>query len=301
MRHKSDKSKLGSALFFGGLFIIIGLVILLKTTGVLDLSLGGGFSTYWPIGLILVGIALLLKARWVAFSLLFLTLLFGALLLMDGNANHFGTDNDIRETVQEVTLDDDVQSVKLDLNYGAGEISIGKGNSSLLIRNQVETTDVDDPKITNTKEGTVAEVGISRSSSIPGFNPWQKSVWDMELSDSVSYDLDLDYGAAEVLLDLTGLEVDTIDMDFGASETEIVFADYPTKVDIDAGAASIEMKFPEGASVRFDINGGAVSKDLDGFVKKGRTIYESPGYNPDEPTIEIEINAGASSITGEFY
>ncbi|MBW2964602.1 hypothetical protein KY363_04025 [Candidatus Woesearchaeota archaeon] len=295
------RSKGWSALVFGGFFILIGLLIALKAAGVVNISMWAGFSKIWPVGFILVGIALLLRARWAAFFLLLLTLLLGVLLVIDDSSSVFGSDADAREVVQTVPADGNVTSVRLELDYGAGDVSMVAGNSSLLLKNVAETTDLHDPVLTYDTKGSSAEIDISRSTPGFHFGTWQKSVWDMELSPDVVYDLKFDYGASDVNLDLSGLKVDSIDMDFGASDTVIRFSSHPTEVDIDAGASDIDFEFPEGASVRVEVDGGAVSKHLDGFRQESKTVYLSPDYDEDGPTIDISINAGASSVSSSFY
>ena len=91
-----------------------------------------------------------------------------------------------------------------------------------------------------------------------------------------------------------------LDLDTGATSTEIIFGSYPTKVDIDTGASSLNFKFPMDIGIEIEIDGGAVSTHLKGFTKKDDK-YFSENYDKTKENIEIEINAGATSIDGEFY
>ena len=135
-----------------------------------------------------------------------------------------------------------------------------------------------------------------------GFGFWNGDTesWDVELSSDVEYDLELNYGAVEADLDLSGLQVENLDMDIGVTGTEIKFARYPTDVVISTGASSIDMRFPEGYPVRIEVDSGITSIELSGFSKKD-DVYFSPGFDDELEPITIEIDAGVSCITGSFY
>ena len=89
-------------------------------------------------------------------------------------------------------------------------------------------------------------------------------------------------------------------MDFGAASSEIKFSDYPTKVSIDTGASSVKMMYPKDTGVVVSVDSGLTSVILPEFIKKDGKYY-SPGYDPSKENIEINIDAGASNIEGEFY
>ncbi len=279
-------------LFWGIVFILGGALVYLKTSGIVDFSLWEGISMYWPIGLILAGIAFILKSRWAGWTMIILTVLIGGCFLT--TQYEVGEE---REFVQEADLEG-ITIVNLEMEYGAGDVMIGEGEAGYL-RNRVKTTDKTDPKFTYKKNGNEANIEISREHGGSFFGR-SKNVWDVEMSPDVEYVIDLDYGATDMDIDLKNLKVKEIDIDCGATGTEIIFSDYPTKVDIDTGASSLTFKFPEGAGVVIEVDGGAISTDFDDFVKKDGKHY-SPGYDENLENIKINIDAGASSIEGSFY
>jgi len=288
------KMKNYSRLFAGILLIVIGLAFFLKMLGVLNFSIWSGFKYYWPIGLILVGVSLIFRMKWLAVSFLFITILFGALYL--GSEVPAG---DYREVVKNIPADN-ITTLDLKVAYGAGDLRITDGSSDSLIKHTAKTSDVNDPEVTVKKTGSNAEISVERKSG--SFRFWNalKDEWDIEISPDVEINLDLDYGATDSKINMENLKVMNLDLDTGATSTEIIFGQYPTKADIDTGASSINLKFPTGAGIVIDIDGGAVSTDLDGFTKKDGK-YFSENYDPKGKNIEIEINAGATSIDGGFY
>jgi uncharacterized membrane protein len=284
-----EKMRNHSRMFVGVLLIVIGAVFFLKMIGVLNFSIWSGFRYYWPVGLILVGVALILRMKWLALLFLFLTILFWVLYL--------GSSSEEYRTVTKYVPADDITTADLKVSYGAGDLSITDGSSENLIKHTAKTADLNDPEINVKKTGDNAEINIERKSASLRF--WNvKDEWELEISPDVIVNLDLNYGAADAKINLENLKVDNLAIDTGATSTEITFGSYPIKADIHTGASSISLKFPEDAGVMIEVDGGAISTKLDGFTKEDGK-YFSENYEPGD--IEVKIDAGASSIEGSFY
>ena len=103
-------------MFTGIVVVLIGCLFLLKNLGLFDFSLLKSFSTLWPIGLILVGIALIFKMRLLAFVIFLFTL---ALAFSYGFTQIYVGVGEERELIQEVEFDPDV---KIDALSGATRI-----------------------------------------------------------------------------------------------------------------------------------------------------------------------------------
>jgi|TARA_B100001971_G_C18244644_1_gene573364 hypothetical protein len=279
-------------LLAGIILLAIGILLLLKTMGILSFSIWQGFGTYWPVGLILMGIAYMFKQKGLAFVIFVLTLTMGIVYISEGQFIETGEQ---REIVQEAAFED-IDNLNLDLDFGAGVVNLEGKNGSYLVRNNVQTSGLKDPKF-KYQDGTVS---ISRRSQGFDFLKKIEEKWDLKISSEVLLDIDMDYGAAEMNLDLRNLKVNSLDVDSGASKTEIIFGSYPTKVDIDTGASKLTLKFPEDIGVIIEIDGGAITKHLDGFIVDG-TRYKSSNYDITKDNIQVEIDAGATTITGEFY
>ena len=125
------KMKKSSNIIAGITLILIGVLVLLKKLGIVLIPAWSGFGTYWPIALILIGLALLLKQRLLALVLLGATLVFGLFFVAD-RIEHLG--GPLREITQEIEYVE-VDRINLDLDYGAGNIYIADGHSSFLFSN----------------------------------------------------------------------------------------------------------------------------------------------------------------------
>ncbi|NQV08651.1 hypothetical protein HQ529_02230 [Candidatus Woesearchaeota archaeon] len=280
--------------FLGFFFILIGIYFVFKIMGVVNLSVWSGFKTFWPIGVILAGIALLFKSRFMAFVFLLITVLIGAVYVTD-----MFEVGDLRKTNLEVPALEGDKTVDLLLNYGAGNMDIRKGDEYYLISNIIETNDKEDPTLEYERTGSDVDIFMGRQG---GVAVWKqiKDSWDITLSPNIVYDVEIDYGAADMNFNMTGLVVKNLQIDSGATSTKLLFSNYPTKAQIATGASTLNLMFPEGSGVMIDVDGGAISTNFNGFSKKDG-VYYSDDYESDKSNIEIKIDAGASTINAGFY
>jgi hypothetical protein len=269
--------------------ILIGLVWLLGEMGLIGTAFFKAIAPFWPIGIIIVGIAILLKWGSFAWLMLFMTL---GLAIYSGV--HHISERGIERTIEKkVDAVPGVKEVHMKLAYGAGTIKLSRGGSELL-KADIRTADIQDPDLTAKQEGESMQIDMDRNGGV-----WGADEWDLALSDDVTYVIDLDYGAADAEFDLRELRVDQLDLETGATSTEIDFGRHPTKAAISAGASSIELAFPEGYPAKVVVESGLSNVELNGFSKQ-ENEYLSPAYQEGMDHISVRIEAGASSIEGSF-
>lgn len=270
----------------GILLILIGVFLTLRIMGMLTFTVG----KYWPVFLILMGIALMMRLRLIATIFFLLFIIFSGLFVMQD----IGYDGDKRNV--DGMIDVGVNKVDLNVEFGAGDLDIKSGSNGIVYN--ITTSDNFGPEI----DWSVADDKGQLSMKRQGRSTFWKSVkddWNIELDPSAVYTFDLDYGATDAKIDMRGLKVASVGMEIGATSTELIFEKYPTRFDLSTGASSIEMKFPQGYDVKVKVEGGAMSTDLKGFTKRDGAYY-STGFVGDD-FIDVNIEAGATSVDGGFY
>jgi len=112
------------------------------------------------------------------------------------------------------------------------------------------------------------EVGVRHFSNVRGGRGYKGSDLQVALARGVPMQLELDVGAAEGDINLTGLELETLTLKGGATDTRVRF-DAPnpgrmTQLRVDAGAASIALSGLGHANIeRIDANVGVGKLELD--------------------------------------
>lgn len=113
------------------------------------------------------------------------------------------------------------------------------------------------------------------------------------------WDMDIDIGAADFRFDLRNFKVSELDIDGGATSIKLYLGGlHPeTRVDISAAASSIEVQVPDSAGCRVEGSTVLSSRNLEGFTKLDKGIYETEGFESASQKITIKVDAAVSSFT----
>ncbi|HPL28540.1 MAG TPA: hypothetical protein PLG21_10845, partial [Anaerolineae bacterium] len=139
--------------------------------------------------------------------------------------------------------------------------------------------------------------------NIPGATlwDWQGTLdWACRLSAEVPLELDLEIGANEARLDLPELRVTGLKVKTGASSTTITLpaaAGY-THARVEAGAAEVKVRVPAGVAARIHVEGALAGVDVDSlrFPQAGG-VYQSVDYDTAANTVEIDVSAAVGSVS----
>ena len=291
---------------FGSFFLILGVLILMVKFNLVNINFWKVIDVFWPVGLILAGIFLMLRKKTIASLFVILTLILGLI----ANIYVF-EDNALDELLivnQKEKFENSTLKINYDVDFGAGELNVYSGFNYELY-NIDSGTFYPERKIKIESESgeNTQYVDFDRNDEIIfnnfgelfNFNK-QSEKWDLFLNPSVPIELDMDFGATEAQIDLSELMVEDLDMDFGASSVKLILANYSTNIDIDMGASDLSLHFPKGVQVLIEVDGGLLSTNLPDFKKIGE-LYLTENFKYDENYISISIDGGASNIEAEFY
>lgn len=311
------------------LLLALGILLLLNTTGVVGWGIWLQLFRFWPVILIAVGLNMILGRRFPVVSAILVVVILaagiGVAYLFDRTA---GPGQYLGESRHSWALDG-INRLELEIEFGAGSLAIDSGVSpgaDELFVVRATGTDVAVNPVPRgggagyrplAMDGNVAVKLSPEASRFPRvaydsgrnldidlwgpFYRLRDTGWDIGISPDVTeVKLDIEGGAAEMDLRLTDLNVKTLDMDIGAAD---VYIDLPTNaghtdVYIDAGAADIDISVPDGVAALIKSDSGTSSIDIDDarFSRTGE-IWQSPNYVTEQNTVEINIDAGASSVS----
>ena len=302
-------------IFWGLLLVIIGVLFILKNTGVLFFSWHTMWHL-WPVILILWGISLIPVKDWIKLALSVGTVLITVLAVQiyapkdDNNWEFEWNDNRHRDNNQdEVTSYNNVMSENFDsltkyaelkLNIGVGNFQI-KDSTDKLIEVKHDN-DKANYSMTAKAEDSLTRIELSLEKGDFDKGNVRNNVV-MKLNPVPSWDLDLNVGAAEVDFDLSGFKTRNVKIQGGASDIVLKLgAILPlSDVKLEAGAASITVKIPESAGCEIVSNTFMSSKNFKGFNKIGKQLYQTPNYAASKNKIKIDLQAGVASVDVERY
>jgi len=298
-------------IFWGLLLVIIGILFILKNTGVLFFSWHTMWHL-WPVILILWGISLIPVKDWIKLVLSFLTIIVTFFAIQqygpkdDRKWNFEWNDNNDRDNNDEenVTTYNNVMSedfdsltkyAELKLNIGVGKFNI-KDTTNMLIEVKHDNNNANYSMTAKAEDSmTIIDLSLEKGE----FNDGNISNnVNMKLNPSPIWDLDLNVGAAEVDFDLSGFKTRNLKIQGGASDIDLkIGAALPlTDVKIEAGAASIIVRVPESAGCEIVSNTFMASKDFKGFTKIGKQQYQTPNFATSTNKIMINLQAGVARV-----
>ncbi len=256
------------SLFWGLVLIVLAGLLLLRQLGWLT---GDILGYFWPMAVILFGIWLLIGA------------------LSRG-----------RNTTEGQTVSiplENARSARIKLDHGAGRLNVRGGASTTEVLNGVFGSEVE---YKSRLEADQLEVKVRNSPHFWAWYPGQNLDWDIRLNGNVPLNLKIDSGASSSTLDLSDLKVVDLDIDTGASSTEVILPANAgnTRVDIDTGASSLNVRIPMGVAGRIRVKSGvaAVNVDSNRFPRVEGGLYQSADYATAANRADITIDAGVGSI-----
>jgi hypothetical protein len=301
-------------IFWGLLLVMIGVLFILKNTGVLFFSWHTMWQL-WPVILILWGISLIPVKDWIKLVLSLLTVLVTFFAMQQygpkdkHNWNFEWNDRNNNDDEESVTTYNKVMSEDFDsltkfanlkLNIGVGNFKI-KDTTNLLIEVKHDNDNANYSMTAKTEDSlSIIDLSLEKGEFNNG-NIRNNVV--MKLNPNPIWDLDLNVGAAEVDFDLSGFKTRNLKIQGGASDIELKLgAALPlTEVKLEAGAASITIRVPESAGCEIISNTFMASKDFSGFTKIGKQQYQTPNFATSTNKIKIDLQAGVASVNVERY
>jgi len=299
--------------FWAFILIAIGILFMLNNFGVLEFGLRTLWSL-WPLILILWGISILPIRDVVKIialvAVLALTVIFFNRISERSSWFHFHNfhglsdqdwDDEDSSTYNyqpqnlSVPYDSLIPKGVLKLEAAAGNFNLQGLTSDFLTFNK--TGDIGNYSITTTNENGRKQINLSLEKSGVRHSINENKV-EIKLNENPSWNLDFDIGAAEILMDLRDYKIDTTNIDAGASSIDIRIGDKNpvTVMTFNAGASSIKVDIPKESGCQIKSESFMISKEFDGFTKKGDGIYQTGNFTTGKNKIYLTIKTSISKI-----
>lgn len=253
------------SLFWGGVLVILAVLLLLKQAGIIN----DVFGFFWPLLVIAIGL-------WLIFG-------------------YFTRHQPVEGKQVSIPLEG-ATSAYIKLDHGAGRLSLRSGAGPDEILNGTFGSGLD---FKSHLDGGRLEVKLRTPAQFWAWWPGETLDWDLHLNPSIPLSLKFDSGASATTLDLSDLKVTDLDIDTGASSTELTLPNNAgnTHVDIDTGASSLKVKIPASVAASIRIKSGITSLNINPrFSRLENGQYQSSDYSTASNRVDMTIDAGVGSI-----
>ena len=303
-----------------GLLSLAGIVLLIGTLGGLPADYFAALWRLWPVLILALGLGLLLSSLhpWIGSTAALIPIV-GALIAawplaeldvmqVDRTLEHFSVERS------------NASSARVKMNLAGGRLHVGSGTApNVLAGGSFESCDADSLQVELADRNDRQKVSLSARNHAIGlfgcgrFPEGTAVVWELMLNSRVPISLEIDGGASDARLNLEDLRITQLDINTGASNTNIILprAAGRTSANFNLGAANLAIEIPDELAARIEIDAGAASFDIDesrfprvrGHDDRGvlgigfSRMYESPDFETAVNRVDITIRAGASSIS----
>ncbi len=193
-------------------------------------------------------------------------------------------------------------TASIDLDMGAGELTLGGGASELANATFNYNVDVWKPivnySVTN-GTGTLTmrqpDIGLSTLSST-------RNDWDVHLNNTLPLALKVHLGAGKSTLNLGNMALTALDVECGAGETMVDLSGAWTKntdIKIDGGVGQLTVRLPKEVGVRIKADTGIGTVKHIGLAQDG-DVFTNAAYGTSPITLNIDISAGVGEVRLEL-
>ena len=197
---------------------------------------------------------------------------------------------------------DSAESLNVDIDFGIGDLLI-HGNSSEWVSGDLQYNHKKlAPKVNYKKRKDVGFVDIRQGSKVSfGFNKSKmQSDWDLQLTNDIPIDLNIDIGVSNSTLKLAGLQLSSLSIDSGVSDTLIDMSGEWKKgfhADMDLGVGDVTIILPKQTGVRVKASKGIGRVDLPpGFITQKDGVYVNEAFADADVIIDITIDIGVGDV-----
>lgn len=200
---------------------------------------------------------------------------------------------------------DKAKQLDIHLNNGIGNLNVS-GGAKDWVEGEIEYN-IDDlkPKYKYERTGNTGKFKIKQSkSSLSGIKIGNvKSTWDLQLTNDVPINLEVDTGASETNLDLQGLQLSNLDINAGVGDITVdLSGDWQESfnVDLEMGVGRSTIILPKDVGVKVKASKGVGSSNFKGFISEGNGVYVNEAFEDADVKIIVNTELGLGESNFEL-
>jgi len=195
------------------------------------------------------------------------------------------------------------EEVRASIEMGAGQLSIDGGGTALMDAKFGYSDATWEPVVYYVVDGGVGELSVKTPATMRvNLRDDMRFEWDIELGEGIPLDLSVAMGAGESTIDLSGLDVRSLQVDLGAGESTIdLSGDWANDLSasINAGVGALRIKVPENVGVRIvGLQDGLGDYQANGFAQDGKSLVND-AYDTADVRLEITVQRGIGEVVIE--
>lgn len=187
----------------------------------------------------------------------------------------------------------DAERLIVDLSIGAGELNVSGGAEDWVNGDIRYSNKKLDPHVTYDHDRGV--VRIDQNKTNMNFGRETINEWNLQLTNNVPLDLEVDVGASKSDLKLSGLHLNNLDIDSGVGKLTVdLSGDWSESFDVnvESGVGKTTFILPSNVGVKIKANSGIGATSFEGYLSKGEGVYVNEAYGKSNVTIDVNADIG---------
>lgn len=295
----------------GIIIILIGVIWLLNNLNLFPFSIVQvtlhSLGKLWPLLLIGLGLNILLRnnssLKIIVWVLIFSVILaYGVLAGNSPNSYEYSSPKyDYKGKYSEehsysLALEPGTEKGRLKIDFGAGKFKVGSATNNLL---EVKSN-VPDLKYgySYNKDEKKATIDFNRH-DYSLFGEHENLYCNLELNRELTWEINMDLGAAKGNLDFREMNIRKMDLDMGAADLDLYIGgkNKITEVTINAGASNIDIYVPEKAGLKIILDSALSKTNISrlNLVKEDK-YYVSRNFEDAQQKIYFYIDMGVGNL-----
>ena len=294
-------------ILWGVILMGIGILFILRNMGMIHFQ-WRIILQLWPLLLVIWGISIIPVKEYIKLILSVVAIIV-ALVVISYNQNnvysdwgfHFSNYKWKQQSLDE-KYDSSITKATLQFDAAAGNFNIAGTTDKLIDFNnkgnlgdyKIYTSIVDSSKVVKIElEKSVVNINSSSDNNNTFVKLNQNPVWDVTV----------DAGMANLNLDLSMFKISSVKINGGMSRITIKFGSRTEriKLDVDAGASSINILIPQQTGCEVKTDNVLSSKTMPGFKEISDDTYQNENFIVKPNKIFIAIDAAASKLNIQKY
>ncbi len=278
-----------------GIFLIyVGIIFLLQSLGKLPWSLWGNLWHFWPVLIIIAGLAILLGPQKPWLTVLLVFILLGASLGIAIRQNRSEPAQQTATTYTQIRAG--LQNAQVALNFQAGRATLAglaSGAANLVEAGYTEGSLTPDFRRNDS-------VGILNLRSVPEPPAHRQGTidWAIKLTPDIPLTINMDTSASDINLDMSRLQVTQFDLQANAVQCKItVPSSGKTQTTVTANVANVEITVPAGVAARIDEKTSLTTLNIDqSRFPLSNGVYVSPDFATATNQLNLKINCNVGMV-----
>ncbi len=285
-------------IIFGVIIVFIGIFLLLNNLNLIRWSIIEVAFDLWPLILIAAGASIVFNDKKTIKLLVWIV--FFAIVIVYGfylqySRYQLPTNNNPNVSYE---LESNVKTAALNLDLTGVDLKINSSSTTNLLDGYLGNPNVN-KKIDYVDGGEKANIAFKEKTKRINLGSNKGYSSNFYLSDKITWNIYGEIGAVSGNMDCRNLNVNNIDLDFGAGDIKLLLGSNVDNlnVSIGAGATNINIVVPKDLGVRVKLDGGLKHSNLNNLnwnLVNG--WYVSPNYETSLSKAKIDVDMGVGNF-----